>query len=61
MLLFQEVQSLRDQHLKDRRQNAKLAEKVDALEGKKRFDASRVFPLQSKENETSFLAPLREG
>lgn len=57
-MIIQEVQCLKEQHLKDKRQLAKLTEKVDALEGKKRFDPSRAF--QSKEN-VLVVDPLKEG
>ena len=59
--VFQEVQKWREQHTKDKGQLARLVDKVDALEGKRRFDPSKAFQARSKENDTSSVVPLKEG
>lgn len=47
----QEVTTLREQQMKNRNQIVKLKDKVDAMEGKKRFDPSRAFQPHTKEND----------
>jgi len=47
----QEVTTLREQQMKDRNQIVKLKDKVDAIEGKKRFDPARAFQPHTKEND----------
>ena len=52
------MQTFRESHLKEKRKIALLTEKLDALEGKKRFDVNKAF---SKENDVSFAGALKEG
>jgi len=47
----QQVQMLREQQMKDKSQIVKLKDKLDALEGKKRFDPSKAFQSHTKEND----------
>jgi len=56
------VQTLHEQQLKDKSQIAKLKEKLDALEGKKRFDPAKAFQPHTKENDIpSQPLRLRDG
>jgi len=62
MCVKQQVQTLRDQQMKDRSQIAKLKDKLDALEGKKRFDPAKAFQTHTKENDhPSQHLRLRDG
>jgi len=45
------VQTLREQQLKDRSLISKLKDKLDAIEGKKRFDPAKAFQPHTKEND----------
>ena len=59
---MQQVQTLREQQLKDRSQMVKLKDKLDALEGKKRFDPTKAFQPHTKENDLpSQQLRLRDG
>ena len=49
--LQQEVTTLREQQMKDRNQILKLRDKLDAIEGKKRFDPAKAFQPHTKEND----------
>lgn len=51
---------LRDLERKNKRQIGQLTDKLDALEGKKRFDPSKAFQAV-KENDVSVVNPLKEG
>jgi len=51
MCLEQKVQLLREQQMKDKSQIVKLNDKLDAFEGKKRFDPAKAFQPQTKEND----------
>ena len=51
MWLVQEVKTFREQQMKDRSKIAKLKEKLDAIEGKKRFDPAKAFQPHTKEND----------
>jgi len=51
---------LRDKDCKQKRKIEQLNEKLDALEGKRRFDPSKAFK-PSRENDSSTVQPLREG
>ena len=53
---------LREQQMKDKSQIVKLKDKLDALEGKKRFDSAKAFQPHTKENDLpSQHLRLRDG
>jgi len=51
MSLQQEVMTLREQQMKDRKQILKLKDRLDAVEGKKWFDPAKAFQHHTKEND----------
>jgi len=55
------VAALREQQLKDRNQIIKLKDKLDAIEGKKRFDPAKAFQPHTKENDPQQHLRLHNG
>lgn len=51
---------LRDKDCKQKRHIGQLTEKLDALEGKRRFEPSKAFK-PSRESDVPNMLPLREG
>lgn len=61
-MALQEVKKLQEQQIKDRNQIVKLKDKVEAIEGKKRFDPAKAFQPHAKENDLPQQHPqLRDG